>query len=224
MAKILLVEDDPALSEMVSDWLEAERHTIEAVKSFADAQHRLKMLEYDLVILDWQLPDGVGVDLLRGFRARNGQTPVLMLTGKKLIAEKEEGFEAGADDYLTKPFNIKELVARVKALLRRQAPYQGSVLTAGALTLDTAAHRVTKRGEEIRLLPKEFTLLEFFMRHPDQCFTGEALIQRLWSTDQDVSIDALRQSIKRLREKIDDEGGASCITNLRGVGYKLEMQ
>lgn len=221
MAKILLLEDEQALADIVLDWLSSQSYMVDWVNLAAEAKLRLRVYQYDLVILDVNLPDGNGVEVCRDFRGGGGVTPVLMLTGRNKVQEKALGLDAGADDYLTKPFHMDELAARVRALLRRPAAFVGAVLKHGDLELNTSTHRVTKAGTEIQLLPKEFSLLEFLMRHSGQVFSADALIERLWPTDSEASPDAIRIYITRLRNKIDTKGEVSHISTMRGVGYRL---
>lgn len=225
MAKILLVEDDMGLSRMVRDWLTFEHHLVETADNGRDGLDKLQFYQYDLVILDWELPEMTGIEICKEFRSRGGTTPVLMLTGKGTIGDKESGFEAGADDYLTKPFHMKELSMRLKALLRRGGTaLQGDTLKFRDLALEPASHRVTREGKDLQLLPKEFALLEFLMRHPNQVFSAEALLSRVWASETDTTVDAVSTCIKRLRKKIDQEGQSSIIKTVHGVGYKLESE
>jgi DNA-binding response OmpR family regulator len=221
MAKILFLEDEKALADIVLDVLTANDYMVDHVSLAADAKVRLRVYQYDLVILDVNLPDGNGVEVCRDFRAGGGLTPVLMLTGRNKVQEKALGLDAGADDYLTKPFHVDELSARVRALLRRPTSFVGSTLKFADLELNTSTHRVTKGGQEIQLLPREFVLLEFLMKHTGQVFSAEALIERLWPTDSEASPDAIRIYITRLRNKIDTKGEPSLISTMRGVGYRL---
>jgi two-component system OmpR family response regulator len=221
MSKILMLEDEQALADIVMDWLTSQSYMVDHVNLVSDAKLRLKMYQYDLVILDVNLPDGNGVEVCRDFRGGGGRTPVLMLTGRSKVQEKALGLDSGADDYLTKPFHMDELAARVRALLRRPATFAGAVLTFGDLELNTSTHRVMKSGTEIQLLPKEFALLEFLMKHSGQVFSADALIERIWPTDSEASPDAIRIYITRLRNKIDIKGETSMISTMRGVGYRL---
>lgn len=221
MAKILVVEDDESLSRMVSEWLSGEHHTVECSFDGADASERLRFYEFDLIILDLNLPSMGGIKILREFRATGKTTPVLILTGQDRIEDKEIGLDSGADDYLTKPFNMKELSARVRAILRRPSSYAGNTLVSRGLELDTGNHSVKVNGNDVALLPKEFQLLEFLMRHPDQVFSADALLNRVWASASDSSIDALTTCVKRLRKKIDVDGSPSFIKTVHGVGYKL---
>ncbi len=223
MSKILLVEDDQDLSDMISGWLKSERYTVEVAYDGDIAREILKISSFDVVVLDWDLPGCSGIEILREFRANGGSTPVIMLTGKSTITDKETGLDIGADDYLTKPFNIKELGARVKALLRRPTLMNSSVLRAGDIELDSSKHRILRGGQEVHLLPRDFALLEFLLRHKDQVFSAEALIARVWESDSDASPEGLRTAIKRIRKKIDDgtEDDQSLIENIPRVGYRL---
>lgn len=220
MAKILIVEDNEDLANTVRTFLMFEHHTVEHLADGQDASDHLRTFQYELIILDWSLPRLNGIDILKRFRSLGGTTPVLMLTGHDTISEKEQGLDSGADDYLTKPFNMKELGARVRALLRRPAAVSSNVLNAGNITIDTAKYRVTINGDPITLVPREFQLLEFFMRHPNQVFSPEALLNRVWPSDSEATTEALRTALKRLRKKVDPDG--NLLRTVHGVGYILE--
>jgi DNA-binding response OmpR family regulator len=222
MAKILLVEDDVDLAKTVEEWLNFEHHTIEAVFNGTDAIERLKMCAYDAIILDWNLPDISGLDICQRFRNQLGVTPIIMLTAKSAISDRETGLDAGADDYLTKPFAMKELSARLRALLRRPHAILTSVLKAKDVELDAAKHMVMRSGKSIDLLPKEFALLEFLMRHPDHVFSGDELLRRVWHADSDATAEAIRTCLKRLRKKLGETEDNSIIETIYGVGYKLK--
>ena len=221
MSKVLLVEDDPALSASVAEWLKSKLYTVEQVYNGREALEHLRAFDYDAIVLDWELPEMTGVEILKQFRSSGGTTPIIMLTGKGTVQDKEQGFDAGADDYLTKPFHPQELAARLRALLRRPAQYTGTSITIRGLTLDTVKRRVTREGTEIVLQPMEFTLLEFLMRHPDQVFSTEALMRRCWESDAEISLDAIYTCIRRIRKKIDVDGKPSLIGTVHGIGYKL---
>lgn len=222
MAKILIADDDPDLVGMVEDCLTAELHTLDTVLSGKEAQDYLKIYKYDLVILDWQFPDANGPDILQAFRNQGGATPILMLTGRSSSVDKEYGLDSGADDYLTKPFDSRELKARVRALLRRSVGAASNLIKIKNLVLDPASHSVTKDGKPVDLLPREYALLEFLMRHPNQAFSNDALLDRVWATESDSSHDAVRTCVQRLRKKIDVEGERSIISTKHRVGYILE--
>ncbi len=223
VAKILLVEDDEDLSAMIVEWLHNERHLVETAYDGNHGMDLLKLSQYDLVVLDWDLPGMHGIDILRQFRANGGNTPIIMLTGKGSISEKEMGLDSGADDYVPKPFSIKELAARIRALLRRPAPTTSNVLKVRDIGLDAAKYRVTKSGTEVHLLPRDFALLEFFMRHPDEVFSADTLLARVWQSDSEASLEALRTAIKRIRKKLDtsENETESVIENIPRIGYRL---
>jgi two-component system OmpR family response regulator len=223
MAKILLVEDDVDLTVMIVEWLSFEHHSVEVVHNGREGMERLRLCHYDAVILDWSLPEMTGLEICRQYRQESGVAPVIMLTGKNSISDKENGLDSGADDYLTKPFNMKELSARIRAVLRRASNSPTNILTVGELTIDPTKYKLTKNGKEIQLLPREFALLEFLMRHPDEVFSGDALLQRVWHSESDATSDAIRTCIKRLRQKIDGDSDDSVIQTISRVGYKLRI-
>lgn len=225
MAKVLIIDDDLVVCEMVQDWLVSQKHVVETANTGSEAKDKLLLCKYDLIVLDWQLPGATGIEILKTFRNAGGQTPVLMLTARSDMPDKETGFNAGADDYLTKPFHIKELGLRLNALLRRPAAIYGKTLRVKDIILDTASHKVTKGGEEIHLHPKEYALLEFFLLHPNQIFSADALLERVWPSESESTSNALIVSIRRLRQKLDNpESAESIITNVRGSGYLLETE
>jgi DNA-binding response OmpR family regulator len=223
MAKILITDDDVQLCSIISGWLMQDSHNVELAHDGAEALNRIKTSDYDLIILDIGMPLLSGTEVLTSLRSRGCTTPVLMLTGKDSVEDVLNGFNLGADDYLTKPFHGKVLAARVNALLRRPPAFLGDVLQFAQLTLDRRNYSVTVKTHVVSLLPKEFDLLEFFMRHPNRFFTSESLLNRVWASESDATVDAVTTCIKRLRKKIDEEGKSSLITTVRGAGYKLEF-
>lgn len=223
MPKILVIEDDHGLNRMIKDWLVFERNTVETALDGEEGLTMMQASDFDVIILDWELPSMTGIEILQAYRAGGGSSPVLMLTGKGTIVDKEQGFNAGADDYLTKPFHMKELSARLRALIRRAGGQVTNVLTVRDIVLDPGAFKVTRSGKEVQLLPKEFALLEFLMRHPDQVFSADALLSRVWSSDSDATVDAITTCIKRIRKKMDfDDAQPSVIKTVHGIGYKVE--
>jgi OmpR-family two-component system manganese-sensing response regulator len=223
MPQILFVEDDKDLSVVVNEWLTADGYTVEVAHDGLTGWEFLRQYNYDVVILDWNLPGLSGPEMCNRYRAGGGVAPVIMLTAKSQITEKMEGFDSGVDDYLTKPFNLKELSARLRALLRRPQAVVTNVIINGYIELDVVKRRITKGGVEVHLLPRDFELLEFLMRHLDEVFSSEALLQRIWGSDAEATSDALRTSIKRLRQKLDlsDSDAQSFIENIPRVGYRL---
>lgn len=224
MPKLLLVDDDENLLNTVQDWFKAQNFEVDIVSNGREGLERLKFYKYDLVILDWGMPDMSGIEVCRAYRTEGGETPVLMLTGQDKIEHKETGFSAGADDYLTKPFSLRELAARVRALLRRPSTYTSEKLQVGTIYIDSGARKVVREGKDIDLAPREFSLLEFLMRHADQVFSDEAILDRVWPSSSDASSETLRTCIKKLRRKIDVEGKASIIKNVAGVGYRFDSE
>lgn len=225
MAKILLVEDDKDLSLTVRKWLEAQNYAVDTAFDGTEGYEYLKRGRYEVIVLDWQLPGMTGVELARKFRGEGGATPILMLTGKGKVEDKEEGLDAGADDYLTKPFNMRELTARIRALLRRSPTPAGQSLKVGQIELDPQKRLLKKNGVSVHVVPKDFAVLEFLMRYPGEVFSAEALLQRVWSFDSEASTDAVRTSVKRLRKALDDGADEknSCIENVRTLGYRLRV-
>lgn len=224
MAKILIVEDDEHLRSDIVDVLEFEKHTVEGVGDGKEADDRLKFYQYDLIILDWELPNLPGIEICRRYRATGGASPVLMLTGKDGISDKEMGLDSGADDYLTKPFHIKELTARVRALLRRPVTMTGTVLRIKNFSLDTNTKVLCRDSNEIQLSPKEYALMDFLMRHPDEVFSQEALLERVWSSESDASVFSVYTAVKTLRKKITADGEKCILATVHGLGYRLESK
>lgn len=220
MAKILLIEDDAELSSTVAKWLTLERHTVDVANDGNDGLDRVLGSTYDIIVSDVTLPGVDGFEICRQFRDSGGHTPVIMLTGKNHIQDKETGFDAGADDYLTKPFSVRELGARIRALLRRPEVFRGGI-TVGPLALDLASHQILKDGEPLDLLPVDYALLEFLMRHAGETFSTDTLITRVWSTDKFPTVEAVRSAIKRIRKLIDNDGQESLIETVNKVGYRL---
>jgi DNA-binding response OmpR family regulator len=221
MSKILLVEDDKDLAQKIRQRLEVDKYIVEIADSGEEALELLKTYTYDVVVLDWGLPGMGGVEVCANFRASGGSTPILFLTGKNDILSKETGLDSGADDYLTKPFHMRELTARIRSLLRRAEVVTKSVLTVGPLTMDTDKHSVEVNNVEVRLKPKEFALLEFLIRHPDHVFSADALLDKISKSDSSTSSETIYTYIKTLRQKLTFPDGSSPIQTVHGVGYKF---
>jgi len=222
MAKILLVEDEPDLAVTIKEWLADEYHLVEVVANGEDALSRLDSTQYDIILLDWLLPRKSGVEVCRSYRLRGGATPVIMLTAKKSLLSKEIGLDSGADDYMTKPFHLRELSARIRAFLRRPAVAPVGLLKIDNIALDRVTLTVTKSGQPIHLLPKEFALLEILMRNQGKTMIVESLLDQVWGTKTGVAADTLRSNIKTLRRKIDSAAKPSLIVTVHGIGYRLE--
>lgn len=224
MSKVLLVEDDVALAGLICDSLRAQNYEVEWAESGEAGWSLIRHYSYDMIILDWNLPVKNGPEICAAYRAQGGTTPVLMLTAKSTIDDKEVGLNSGADDYLTKPFEPRELHARLKALMRRPATFVGKVIKVGSIELDEAAHTVRLDGKEVALIPREFALLHFFMKHPNEVFSNEALLNRVWSNESDALPSTVRKCVERLRKKLDKPGRASVIDTIFGVGYTMRNQ
>lgn len=223
-ASILLVEDDVDIAMVTQSWLQSQRYNVQVVSSGEDALEALKNAQYDILILDWMLPGKTGLEICQEVRRAKENCLILMLTNKSAIAEKIFGLDSGADDYLTKPFNLRELSARLRALLRRPKVFKGFVYQINDLVLDCSKYTVFKGGVEIPLLPREFALLEFLMRNPDHVFSPEEILNNVWASEAQASPDTIRTYIKKLRRKLDAPGKPSMFKTIHSVGYRLESE
>lgn len=222
MARILVVEDDAPLLLVLEESLIGARYQVESCMDGEDGYAYLQDNSFDLAILDWNLPKLTGVEICRRYRAKGGKTLILMLTGKQELGNKVTGLDAGADDYLTKPFDMPELQARVKALLRRTHGGLGQdTLVAGPITLEPANFRVLIDGNEMRLMPKEFAILELLMRYPGRVFSADEIVTRLWDNNEAPNGEVVRSHIKSLRKKLEP---ADPINTVYGLGYKFELK
>jgi DNA-binding response OmpR family regulator len=222
MAKLLLAEDDLRLATLIQDWLNAENHTVEHVTDGRAALDLIDSTKFDMFMLDWDMPHVSGIEVCKQYRKTGGTVPILILTGKGAVEEKEQGLDCGADDYLTKPFHLRELSARIRALLRRPEQLTQAQLKVRDLMLDLSARRLIKNGKEVELFPKEFALLEFLMRHPNQVFSLEALQERVWPSDSESSPETIRVHIARLRSKIEADGERPIVKTVHRQGYMLD--
>lgn len=222
MARILIVDDDESLGDTVRQTLAREMHTVEVCTNGADAEAFIQAVDFDLLILDWGLPDTTGLEICRLYRSRGGASPVLFLTARTAIREKTLAFTSGSDDFLTKPFDMRELVLRISALLKRPKQVVQFNLKAGDIELDWMQHKVYKNGQQVQLSPMEFQLLEFFVRHPNQSFSHEALLSRIWPGDSEATMEAVKATVKRIRQKIDPD--QKLLRTIHGVGYIFELK
>lgn len=221
---MLIVEDDVPVAEMVASYLRFEHYLVEIVDNSEDALSHLEHNDYEIVILDWNI-QGMksGLEVCKEHRSRGGKTLILMLTGKDSIDDKTTGLDSGADDYLTKPFQVRELSSRLRALLRRNpdTSSESNVLELGALKLDVEQYRVSFNDKEIKLIPKEFRLLEVLMRKPGRVFSADELVRKIWLTDEEGSSDSVRTHVKNLRQKLDKANCNYVIETVHGVGYRI---
>lgn len=217
--KVLVVEDEDRLRGLIERAMDEDGYVVEAVGDGEEAEFRLQEFDYDAVILDWLLPKRSGIDVCRGLRERDDWTPVLMLTARDAIEDRVEGLDAGADDYLVKPFSFSELSARVRALTRRGLTPRPVVLQCGEIQLDPATRAVTVEETSLTLTPKEFSLLEYLMRHPDEVLSRTKLLEHVWDFAFDGASNVVDVYVGYLRKKLGDE--ATRIESVRGVGYRL---
>lgn len=221
--RILVVEDDKRLASVIKRGLVEEGYSVDSVYDGEEAQYMGETTPYDLIILDIMLPKKDGIVVCQELRARKVSMPILMLTAKDSIEDRVTGLDSGADDYLTKPFAFSELLARVRALMRRDLLFKAPKLQAGDLVMDTLTREVWKGQRKIELTAKEYSILEYFMRHPNMVVTRTMLEEGAWNYDFDSLSNIVDVYIRRLRSKIDDEGEDSLIQTLRGAGYRLAV-
>lgn len=222
MAKILVAEDDVTVALMVEQMLLSKRHIIDVVDDGKHAIDLLRSHQYELLIVDWGLPTRTGPEICQWYRASGGTGKILFLTGHDTIDDKEHGYTSGADDYLTKPFDLRELVLRVDALLRRPEHTKPDIVQAGKIAVDRQKMTALRDGVEISLTDMDFALLEFFIANPNRVFTNKMILEHVWPADSDRSADTIRIAINKLRKKIDVDNEASIIKNVHGRGYMLE--
>lgn len=215
--RILLIEDDLGLGEAVRDHARAEGHTADWAQSLADATACTQTISYDLILLDLMLPDGTGTDFLRGLRARGAKVPVIILTARDRITDRIAGLNAGADDYLVKPFNLEELSARINAVARRYSGNPNPLIQLGDLAVDLGARSLTGPDGAIDLSQREWVILESFLRHPGLIVSKAQLEEQLYSFDAEVESNTIEVYVSRLRKKL----GRDLIGTHRGLGYRL---
>jgi len=222
MPKILLVEDDLEIAEALENWFKQESIVFESVQSGGDALQLLNSFEYDAIILDWGLPDITGIEVCKRYRKNGGTAGVLFLTGRNTLDEKETGLDSGADDYLVKPFEMRELAARVRSLLRRPRSFVDDDLNFNGVSLNLKTRTVNFGGESARLMPKEFALLEYLLRHTDTIFSSKQLLQSVWPSDSDSSEDTVRTCMRSLRLKLQKLGCGELVKTVLKAGYIIE--
>ncbi|MBZ0189802.1 MAG: response regulator transcription factor [Candidatus Obscuribacterales bacterium] len=223
MARILVIEDDPQVSSVVEEALCSSNHIVEVIDDGVDGLERLTYYHYDMAIVDWVLPGLTGIEICQRYRNAGGQIPVLFLTGQSDVPNKVQAFDSGADDYLTKPFSFSELMARVRALLRRPPALAEKILSAASIRMDLTTCMVSLDQAPVNLAPSEFALLELFMKNPGRLFSSDELLNRVFKTESEATDEAVRQRVLRLRKKIGGDAKVGPIKTVKGLGYKFEI-
>jgi len=219
--RILLVEDDRKAARLLARGLQEEGFVVDVVHSAEDGEEESYAVDYDMIVLDWMLPGKQGIDLCRDLRARAIQTPILMLTARDATADRVVGLNTGADDYLTKPFEFEELLARIRALLRRSDISRPLVLALADLALDPVSHKVTRAGAVLDLTPKEYAILLILLRQAGEVVSRARLAEQIWQADL-IGIDNLIDvHVRNLRGKVDGPGLPQLIHTVRGRGFRL---
>jgi len=226
-ANILVVEDEPAVREMLRFVLEQDGFSVHEVEDAESARERINAQAPDLLLLDWMLPGASGVELARGLKRDplTREIPIIMLTARGEEDDKVRGLESGADDYVTKPFSTRELLARIRTVLRRAAPHAGEeVVRVDILTLDPGSHRVSAGDAAVELGPTEFRLLHFFMTHPERVYSRSQLLDRVWGTNVYIEERTVDVHIRRLRKALEPTGCDALLQTVRGAGYRLSAR
>ena len=219
--RILLVEDDPKLSDVVAEGLREEKLEVVTAASYGEGRLKAALAAFDVICLDILLPGGSGYDLCAHLRKGGMRTPILMLTSRGAVEDRVQGLECGADDYLTKPFDFRELLARIRALGRRLPEVASEVVELADLTVNLRTHEVVRAGRAIELTGKEWALLEFFLRHVGEVVDRTAITAYVWDDNHDPFTNVLEVLVRRLRAKIDDAFEPRLIHTLRGAGYRF---
>ena len=220
--RILIAEDEVAIARALKVMLEKNKYAVDLVHNGNDALDYIQATAYDALVLDIMMPGKDGIEVLKAARGSGNTTPALFLTAKAEVADRVAGLDAGADDYLPKPFAASEFLARVRALTRRSNSYASSALCFGNVTLDRGQYLLKTTLGEVRLNNKEYQLMELFLRHPRQVFSSEHLMEKVWGLDSEAEMDVVWTYIGFLRKKLRQIGGSIEIRTIRGVGYALE--
>jgi two-component system, OmpR family, response regulator len=220
--RLLIVEDDAKLAQSLARGLRREGYAVDVAGSGSDALVQAQVYDYDAVILDVMIPDPDGVEVCRTLRGQGRWVPILMLTGRDGVGDRIRGLDAGADDYLVKPFDYGELIARLRALVRRGAPERPTVLVAGDLEVDPAAHTAARDGREVELTAREFAVLEFLTRRAGDVVSRTELLEHVWDENFEGSTNIVDVYVGYLRRKLEEPFGRPLIRTVRGAGYVLE--
>lgn len=219
--RILVVDDEKKIALGIKKALESQKYAVDVCHDGIEALNMAEAIEYDLIILDRMLPGMDGVSIIKNLRSQNIYTPILLLTALGTVKDKTDGLDAGADDYLPKPFALDELLARVRAILRRPKVKAEIILTVSDLSLNLNTHLVKRSNKDIILTNKEFSLLEFLMRNKNQPISKEQIITHVWNWDSDILPNNIEVYISYLRDKVDKPFSKKLIKTVRGVGYKI---
>ncbi len=222
--RILVVEDERRIAAFIKRGLEEERYAVDVAYDGEEVLDWVAVVNYDLIVLDVLLPKKDGIQVCRELRAQGNKAPILMLTARDAVEDRVRGLDSGADDYLVKPFAFQELLARIRALLRRSGEAKTPSLQVGDLVLDTLTRRATRGGRVIELTTREYALLEFLMRHPRQVLSRTQIAEHVWNYDFFSTSNVVDVYIRYLRRKIDEGFDAKLIKTVRGAGYKIEAE
>jgi len=222
--RILVVEDEPRMASVIARGLREQSYAVDVAQDGDDGLYQCSINDYDLIVLDVLLPQRDGYEVCRELRARGAATPVLMLTARAAVDDRITGFEAGADDYLTKPFSFRELLARIHALLRRDSHLLPDEIEIGDLIINSSSHRVSRAGSSIQLTAKEYALLEYLARRSGQLVSRADIAAHVWDNDFDPFSNTIEVYMNRLRKKIDDGHLTKLLHTRRGEGYILESR
>jgi DNA-binding response OmpR family regulator len=223
IVRVLVVEDEAKMATLVRKALELEGYSVDVAMTGTDAVWMGTENDYDAIVLDVMIPEPDGFEVCRRLRADGRWAPILLLTARDSVDDRVIGLDAGADDYIPKPFSFAELYARLRALTRRGAPERPRVLMVADLELDPARHRVTRAGQEVDLSPKEFALLDLFMRHADEVLSRTTILEHVWDFAYDGTSNVVDVYVRYLREKIDRPFDRTTLETVRGVGYRLRV-
>lgn len=219
--RLLVVEDEPRLAVLLQRGFQDEGYAVDLSAAGDDALWKATEINYDAIILDLMLPQMNGIEVCKGLRSAGRWSPIIMLTARNEVHNRIAGLDAGADDYLAKPFAFAELAARTRALIRRGEVDRPTILQVGTLILDPAAHSVRRGNDQLDLTAKEFAILELLMRHPGQVLTRDRILHHVWDIAYDASSNVIDQHVALLRKKVDRPYGREDIKTIRGVGYRL---
>ncbi|HLA19755.1 MAG TPA: response regulator transcription factor [Dehalococcoidia bacterium] len=219
--RVLVVEDERRIADFISKGLSEQGYGVDIAYDGEEALHWADVAEFDVIVLDVMLPIRDGIEVCRTLRERGSRTPILILTARDAIEDRVRGLDSGADDYLVKPFAFAELTARIRALTRREPAAKGTVLRAADLVLDTTTREVSRGGARIDLTTKEYALLEYLTRHPNQVLTRSMIAEHVWSYEFDNATNVIDVHIRNLRRKIDDPFPTKLIHTVRGAGYRI---